>query len=126
MSIRKQKHIFRTICMTMLLLIHCDAYAYELVSFFFSGKGTEVSFYQMETSKLELDSEGMEWSELAYKSGTIRHRLLLKASPMPLLVGEPLLLIRHHIKCSIRYPFLTVFPWECTDPQHLRYCTLLI
>lgn len=126
MSIHKQKHIFRTICMTMLLLIHCDAYAYELVSFFFSGKGTEVSFYQTEIGKPELDSEDVEWSELAYKSRPLRYRLLLKAAPMPLLADEPLLLVRHHIKCLIKYPFLAVFPWECTGPQHLRYCTLLI
>lgn len=123
MLIRRQKQIFRIICMAMLLLIHGDAYAYELAVFFSAEKDWEqMPCTVHDTGSTEADGEDIEWCDPVYKRVVPLQRTFIKCFLLMFSVFVFLRLPR------IPFPRLCsrAVKGEAAGSQHLIYCSLLI
>ena len=63
--VRKNK-LFRALCMMMLLLIHLDAYAYEVISACHVDTQDEMAIPSAADTFQEEDVNVLEWEDLSY------------------------------------------------------------
>ena len=119
--VRKNRFL-RALCMILLLLIHLDAYAYEVISACQVGISEEVAIPLEENTVQEKDADMLEWKDLSYSKTSVRCLFLW------LVLGVfPLFFIYYRnfvsgISVIVRVVSLRVFP---TRP-YVTFCTLLI
>jgi hypothetical protein len=69
--VRKNK-LFRALCMMMLLLIHLDAYAYEVISACQIDTQDEMAIPSAADTFQEEDVNVLEWEDLSYSKTSVR------------------------------------------------------
>lgn len=69
--VRKNK-LFRALCMMMLLLIHLDAYAYEVISACQVDTQDEMAIPSAADTFQEEDVNVLEWEDLSYSKTSVR------------------------------------------------------
>mgnify|MGYP007127466498 CR=1 FL=1 len=69
--VRKNK-LFRALCMMMLLLIHMDAYAYEVISAFQVDTQDAMTVPSVDDTFQEKDTYILDWEDLSYSKTSVR------------------------------------------------------
>ena len=69
--VRKNK-LFRALCMMMLLLIHLDAYAYEVIRACQFDTHDEMTMPSAADTFQEEDVNVLEWEDLSYSKSSVR------------------------------------------------------
>lgn len=119
--VRKNK-LFRAICMMMLLLIHMDAYAYEVISVFQIDTQGETTVPSVADTFQEEDANILEWEDLSYSKTSVRSFFwwfVLGSLPLFFICFRNFIT---DISVIVRTVSLRVFPVR----SYVTFCTLLI
>ena len=81
MLLRKntKRHILRVVCMIMLMLIHFDAYGYELAAVFQEVNAEHVlPVSEAETQIVQGNDVEIEWADPVYRHSSLQQRSVVK------------------------------------------------
>ena len=119
--VRKNK-LFRALCMMMLLLIHLDAYAYEVISACQVDTQDEMAIPSAADTFQEEDVNVLEWEDLSYSKTSVRSFFwwfVLGSLPLFFICFRNFIA---DISVIVRTVSLRVFPVR----PYVTFCTLLI
>lgn len=119
--VRKNK-LFRALCMMMLLLIHLDAYAYEVISACQVDTQDEMAIPSAADTFQEEDVNVLEWEDLSYSKTSVRSFFwwfVLGSLPLFFICFRNIIA---DISVIVRTVSLRVFPVR----PYVTFCTLLI
>jgi len=127
MLLRKntKRHILRVVCMIMLMLIHFDAYGYELAAVFQEVNAEHVlPVSEAETQIVQGNDVEIEWADPVYRHSSLQQRSVVKM--FFTLCGFWGFLVTCFRLVLPRYYVFADFGKGKIRQVHLLYCLLLI
>lgn len=119
--VRKNK-IFRALCMVMLLLIHLDAYAYEIIGAFQVDRLDEAMILSESETLQEEEANWVEWGDFSYSKPSARPFFCwLALGVLPLFF-----ICFRNIVSDILVSVRAVFLYILSTRSYVTFCSFLI
>ena len=119
--VRKNK-IFRALCMVMLLLIHLDAYAYEIIGTFQVDWLDEAMILSESETLQEEEANWVEWGDFSYSKPSVRSFFCwLALGVLPLFF-----ICFRNIVSDILVSVRAVFLYILSTRSYVTFCSFLI